>query len=126
MASRPDGFYARGERRMNWLRWYRVVRKYFGKKYNLTDPDIELLIFLDDEMFTRTEFKDGTLTQKWEDAKFKRLVDTGWIVKFRDHDPSKRAGAKYRTSQKSRSMVSRIYRILAGEEDIPLANGAIR
>ena len=47
-------------REMNLFKYYRLVRKWACKTYNILDADLELLFFLDCEgRFTRKDFMDG-------------------------------------------------------------------
>ena len=44
---------------MNYLKYWRVVRYFINAKYGISQPDLEMLIFLYDEpYFTRAKFKE--------------------------------------------------------------------
>ena len=48
---------------LNLLKYYRIIRKWACKTYNLKDADLELLIYLDcKEYFTRNDFIEGVYT----------------------------------------------------------------
>ena len=50
-------------REIQLFKYYRLVRKWACKTYDLNDADLELLIYLDcKQRFTRQEFIDGTYT----------------------------------------------------------------
>jgi len=50
-------------RELKILKYYRLVRKWACKTYDLKDADLELLIYLDcKERFTRDDFINGTYT----------------------------------------------------------------
>ena len=108
------------------LKYYRLVRKWACKTYGLTDADLELLIYLDCKgRFTRNEFIDGTYTMSWDKNRWEKLKRNGWI-ETRRH--SYRATIKYsviKTSFKCSHLISRIYRILLGEEDIPTSEKSV-
>ena len=88
---------------MNILKYYRIVRKWACKTYGLTDADLELMIYLDHKgRFTRSEFIDGTYTYSWDKKRWEKLRSAGWI-----------------------EVVSRIYRILLGEEDLPTSERSV-
>ena len=54
-------------REMKILKYYRLVRKWACKTYDLKDADLELLIYLDcKQRFTRNDFIDGTYTYAWD------------------------------------------------------------
>ena len=93
-------------RELNLLKYYRLVRKWACKTYNLKDADLELLIYLDcKSRFTRNEFIEGVYTYSWDKNRWERLRREGWIEVWRHRN---RTTIKYS-----------IYKTLLGEEDIP-------
>ena len=53
-------------REMNLLKYYRLIRKWACKTYNIKDADLELLIYLDCKgRFTRNDFINGVYTYSW-------------------------------------------------------------
>jgi len=53
-------------RELNLLKYYRLIRRWACKTYNLKDADLELLIYLDcKEHFTRNQFIEGAYTYSW-------------------------------------------------------------
>ena len=107
-------------REMNLLKYYRLVRKWACKTYNLKDADIELLIYLDcKKQFTRNDFIDGVYTYSWDKARWERLRREGWIDVWRKRNRTTMKTNIYSTSYKCKSLINRIYRILLGEEDLP-------
>jgi len=102
------------------LKYYRLVRKWACKTYGLTDGDLELLIFLTHEgRFNRNDFKNGTYIHSWDKHRFERLKRDGWIEVWRHRNRTTIKFTIYKVSFKCNSLVSRIYRIIMGEEDIP-------
>lgn len=102
------------------LKYYRLVRKWACKTYELTDADLELLISLDCiGRFTRKEFQDGEYIMSWDKARWDRLRQKGWIEPWRHRNRTTIKYTVYKTSFKCSQLISRIYRILLGEEDIP-------
>ena len=60
---------------LNLMKHYRVIRKWACKNNNLTDSDLELLIYLDCiDLFTIKDFKAGTYTA----GSGQTTVDTGF------------------------------------------------
>ena len=58
-------------RDMNLLKYYRLVRKWACKTYDLKDADVELLIYLDcKKQFTRNDFMEGVYTYSWDKARW--------------------------------------------------------
>jgi hypothetical protein len=107
-------------RELNLFKYYRLVRKWACKTYNLKDADLELLIYLDcKSRFTRNNFIDGSYTYSWDKNRWERLRKEGWIEVWRHRNRTTIKYSIYKTSFKSSQLISRIYRILLGEEDIP-------
>ena len=74
-------------RELNLLKYYRLIRKWACKTYNLKDADLELLIYLDcKEHFTRNQFIDGTYTYSWDKNRWERLRREGWIDVWRQRN----------------------------------------
>ena len=107
-------------RDLNLFKYYRLVRKWACKTYDLKDADLELLIYLDcKSRFTRNNFIDGSYTYSWDKNRWERLRKEGWIEVWRHRNRTTIKYSIYKTSFKSSQLISRIYRILLGEEDIP-------
>ena len=108
------------------LKYYRLVRKWACKTYELTDSDLELLIYLDcKERFTRKEFIDGTYTYSWDKNRWERLRQQGWIEVWRHRNRTSIKYSIFKTSYKCSQLISRIYRILLGEEDLPTSERSV-
>ena len=114
-------FVERGEVKVDFLRFYRLVSKWACKNYDLNIADLELLFYLDPlKYFTRKDFVSGTLYYSWDKNRFYRLQKEGWIDKAIGREENGNKGhIKYKTSQKCRKLITRIYKILIGEEEIP-------
>ena len=109
-------------REMNILKYYRLTRKWACKTYGLTDSDLELLIYLDcKKRFTRHEFKDGTYTMHWDKNRWEKLRREGWIDVFREGDRKASKGSIFKTSFKAQQLITRIYKILLGDDDMPIS-----
>ena len=107
-------------RDLNILKYYRLTRKWVCKTYGLTDADLELLIYLDCKgRFTRNEFINGTYTYTWDKHRWERLKREGWIEVWRHRNRTTIKYSIFKTSFKCSQVISRIYRILLGEEDPP-------
>ena len=107
-------------REMQLFKYYRLVRKWACKTYNLKDADLELLVYLDcKSRFTRNNFIDGSYTMSWDKNRWERLRREGWIEVWRHRNRTTIKYSIYKTSFKCSQLISRIYRILLGEEDIP-------
>ena len=107
-------------RDLNILKYYRLTRKWVCKTYGLNDADLELLIYLDCEgRFTRNEFIEGVYTYSWDKHRWERLKREGWIEVWRHRNRTTIKYSIFKTSFKCSQVISRIYRILLGEEDPP-------
>ena len=110
-------------REVKLLKYYRLIRKWACKAYNLKDADLELLIYLDcKNRFTRNEFIDGTYTYSWDKQRWERLRKAGWIEVWRHRNRTTIKYSIFKTSFKCSQLISRIYRIMLGEEDLPTSN----
>ena len=99
----------------DYLKYWRVIRYFFIKKYNLKQADIEVLLFLySEKYFGKDKFDEFDNLLSWDVNRFDKLLRDGWIEVFR-----KRKGKKktiYSISFKGKHMISSIYRKLNGEE----------
>ena len=90
-------FFERGELKVDFLKYYRLVSRWAAKNNDLSVADLELLFYLDPIVyFTIEDFKTGTLFYTWD----------------KDHN-------KYKISRKGKMLINKIYRILVGQEDLP-------
>ena len=113
-------------REMKLFKYYRLVRKWACKTYGLTDADLELLIYLDcKDRFTRQEFIDGVYTMSWDKQRWERLRRKGWIEVWRHRNRTSIKFSIFKTSFKCSQLISRIYRILLGQEDLPTSERSI-
>lgn len=113
-------FAERGELKVDFLKYYRLVSRWATKNNNLNVADLELLFYLDPILyFTIEDFKDGTLFYSWDKERFYRLQRDGWIEKIHKGIGRRGDHNKYKVSQKGKLLINKIYRILIGEEDIP-------
>lgn len=113
-------------REMNLFKYYRLVRRWACKTYDLKDADLELLVYLDcKELFTRNDFIDGVYTYSWDKNRWERLRRDGWIDVFKERNRTTSKYAVYKVSSKSKRLINRIYRILLAEEDLPTATTSV-
>ena len=113
-------------RDMNLFKYYRLVRKWACKTYKLNDADLELLIYLDcKNRFTRKEFIDGVYTMSWDKNRWERLRRDGWIEVWRHRNRTSIKYSIFKTSFKCSQLITRIYRILLAEEDLPTSERSV-
>ena len=102
------------------LKHYRIIRKWACKTCDLKDADLELLIYLDAiEFFNKNDFITGTYSYSWDNRRWNRLLKQGWITVWRERNRTTQKYHIYKVSYKCKQLISRMYRIMLGEEDIP-------
>tara|TARA_R100001443_G_scaffold90927_1_gene97527 strand:+ start:1496 stop:1852 length:357 start_codon:yes stop_codon:yes gene_type:complete len=90
------------------------------KTCDLKDADLELLIYLDSiEHFRKEDFKTGQYSYSWDNRRWNKLLKQGWIQVWRHRNRTTQKYNIYKTSFKFKHLLSRMYRIMLGEEDLP-------
>jgi hypothetical protein len=109
----PQNYYFK-EKSSTYLKYFRVVRMYIQKKYELTLAELELIIFLYDEnIFDREIFLEYSCTLGFSTM--------NWIKKFEDREIIKvwREGTRekklYVLTQKYKLACAKMYKHLEGE-----------
>lgn len=104
------------------LKHYRIIRKWACKNNNLNDADLELLIYLECmEYFSKQDFKDGVYSYSWDNRRWNRLLKEGWIIVWRHRNRTTQKYNIYQVSFKFKQLSAKIYRIMLGEDDIPIS-----
>jgi hypothetical protein len=102
------------------LKHYRIIRKWACKTYGLREADLELLMYLDAiDMFTKDDYKRGTYSYSWDQRRWNRLLKEGWIYVWRKRNRTTQKYHIYKVSVKCKQLISRMYRIMLGEEEMP-------
>ncbi len=110
----------------NLFKYYRVVRKWACKQNGITDAELELLIYLNClDRFTRDEFINGTYIYTWDKTRWDRLRKEGWIDVWRHRNRTTIKYSIYKTSFKCNLLINKIYKILLGQEDIPMKSSNV-
>ena len=106
------------------LKYWRTIRLALVKQNNLkSSADIELLIYLESlKRFTLKDFKNGVYLYTWDKSRWQRLLREGWIDIWRHRNRTTQKYNIYKVSFKASQMISRIYRLLLGEEDLPVTD----
>ena len=114
----------------NYLKYYRVIRYFIKKKYNLSQADLEMLYFLqDEEYFSVADFKQYNYLMSWDKNRFQNLRKNGGIEIFRKHSSNRKA--LYQLSYKAINVMRSVYNKLEGQvlpvtkEANPLFSGNI-
>lgn len=107
---------------LNILKHYRIIRKWACKTNGLNDADLELLIYLDSlDTFSKQNFKEGTYYYSWDNRRWNRLLKDGWIIVWRKRNRTTQKYHLYKASLKCKLLISRIYKIMTGEDEIPIS-----
>ena len=105
---------------LHLLKHYRIIRKWACKTCDLKDADLELLIYLDSiEHFRKEDFKTGQYSYSWDNRRWNKLLKNGWVEVWRHRSRTTQKYNIYKTSFKFKHLLSRMYRIMLGEEDLP-------
>ena len=105
---------------INLLKHYRIIRKWASKNNDLNEADLELLIYLDCiDLFTIKDFKKGIYSYSWDNRRWSRLIKDNWIVVWRKRNRTNQTYNIYKVSVKGKQLISRMYRIMLQEEEIP-------
>ncbi|MDB4493283.1 hypothetical protein N9216_01580 [Pseudomonadales bacterium] len=105
---------------LNLLKHYRIIRKWACKNNDLTDADLELLIYLDCiDLFTKKDFMDGSYSYSWDKRRWNKLLKEDWVQVWRPRNRTTQKYHIYKVSFKGKQLIQRIYRIMLGAEDIP-------
>lgn len=103
------------KRNNDYLKYWRVVRQFVKVKYNLSQSDLDVILFLYSEKYFGSEkFREFNEILSWDKKRFGRLVREGWIESFRKREGARKA--LYQLSFKASRMVDMIYKKLNGEE----------
>jgi hypothetical protein len=105
------------------LKHYRIIRRWACRNNGLTDADLELLIYFDCmDFFTKQDFKIGTYAYSWNNRRWNDLLKQGWITIWRERNHTTQKYNIYKVSFKCKQLISKMYRIMLGKEDIPTSN----
>lgn len=106
-------------RKDNSLKYWRVVRYWAKRKYDITYTDLEILLFLyDEDLFTRTQFRKFEGIFAWDKRRFNDLQSKGYVVTWREKKTKDQAKL-YTLSVKAKRIISSVYKKLTQEEHIP-------
>ena len=109
-------------KQLNLLKHYRIIRKWACKTCDIKEADLELLIYLEAiDLFTKDDFKKGTYSYSWDNRRWNRLLKQGWITVWRKRNRTTQKYHIYKVSVKCKQLTSRMYRIMTGEENIPVS-----
>jgi hypothetical protein len=107
----------RKEKAYDYMKYFRVIRMWVKKNYNLNIYNFECLLFLYSEhIFSRKTFEKYYGTTGFEQSTLDLMIKQGWIVEFRK--AYKTTAPLYELSAKAKMLIGRVYRFLNFEERI--------
>lgn len=110
--------YSPNEKQHNFLKYYRVVKYYIKNKYNISEAELDMILFLYDEnVFTKDIFNDFARTMSWDKERFSSMVNSGYIKKWRDRKETQRSNL-YELTISSKRICNHMYKKLTQEEVI--------
>jgi len=113
---------ARDLKEMHLLKHYRIIRKWASRNNNLKEADLEVLIYLDClDLFTKKDFELGVYSYSWDNRRWSRLIKNDWVVVWRNRNRTTQKYNIYKVSFKGKQLISKIYRIMLGKEEIPVS-----
>ena len=105
---------------LNLLKHYRIIRKWASKNNNLREADLELLIYLDCiDLFTKKDFELGVYSYSWDNRRWSRLIKNDWIKVWRNRNRTTPPNDAEVRDQGEAQPISRIYKIMLKEEELP-------
>jgi len=112
--TKKERVYRQAEYKNDFMKYWRVVRRWLMVKHNLNITDIDMLLFLFSEgYFTVKKFEEYQTLFSWDKKRLKRLIDNGWIHIWRNHGAGK--ARLYEITPHCRAVIQNMYRKLNGE-----------
>jgi hypothetical protein len=106
-------------RQYNFMKHWRTIRYFYKRKYDLSESELEVLLYLYDESrFSREDFYVASNTMHWDPNRFYVMRDRGFIVVWREKNEVANRKALYELSTKAKSICNSLYKKLLGEESI--------
>jgi hypothetical protein len=107
--------YDRKEPPNDYLKYWRVIKRWVKVKYGLSESELETLLFLySEQYFGKDKFDEFNQLLSWNKNRFNKLLRDKWIVVWRKREGKKKT--LYDLSLKSRRMLANVYDKLNGNE----------
>lgn len=104
------------------MKYYRLVIQVYAKENGITVGDLELLFYLHAiPYFTRDDFLNGTVYYTWDNRRFEKFRKTGWIKVVHNGNRQRGEHNQYTVTVKCKLIITNIYRILCGKDNLPEA-----
>lgn len=103
----------------NYMKYYRVIRYWAMKRYDISAQELDVLFFLySEKLFNYYKFVEYCNIMSWDKSRFKTMNDKGLIHVWRK--PAWKEIRMYELTYKAKKIVNSIYKKLNGEEPIPV------
>lgn len=107
----------RRNRPNDYLKYHRIIMAWARKKYKISTVHLEMLFFLySEDIFTQTKFKEYSMIMPFDRHKLERMIQDGWIRKWRSEEDHRYA--LYEMTLAAKYMVAAIYKKFNGEQVI--------
>ena len=99
----------------------RIIRKALTTIYGISESDWELLITLDTlNHFTKKDFDEGIVCASWNRNRMARMIKDGMIKQIYRHNGKPGDHSKYKIELAWHLKIKKFYKILFGDEEIPV------
>lgn len=106
--------YAPNKKEFNYLKYWRIVRYYICKRYEISLSELELLLyFYDETVFTRPQFNEYCSILAWNNRRFSELLERDLVRKWRDGKGQ--VSHLYELTIKAKRICNLTYKKLNGE-----------
>ena len=107
------------ERQSNFLKYWRIVRYYIKRKYNISLMELDMLLYLyDTPIFKKEDFNYYGNTMSWDKKRFYEMISKGLIKEWRPGKEKYGRSKIYELTHKGKSICSLTYKKLLQEEPI--------
>ena len=106
-------------RSYNFLKYYRVVRYYIKRKYNITLMELDMLLYLYDmPYFKKDDFNYYGNTMSWDKKRFYDMIKKGLIKEWRPGKEKYALSKMFELTHLGKTICLITYKKLLGEEKI--------
>ena len=106
------------ERQNNYLKYWRIVKYYIKRKYDISSMELDMLLYLYDlPYFKKEDFNYYGNTMSWDKRRFSKMVEDGYIKKWRERKYTQRSNL-YELTFQAKRICSHMYKKLTQEEII--------
>jgi uncharacterized protein YqgQ len=107
------------QREYNFLKYWRIVRYYIKRKYNISLMELDMLLYLYDQpIFKKEDFNYYGNTMSWDKKRFYEMISKGLIKEWRPGKEKYGRSKIYELTHKGKTICSLTYKKLLQEEAI--------